>query len=70
MSADSLSNVKSMSIVNYVKFSGNYKLYDININFIPTIKNLFDQGVYCYHYDSGKGLNPFTYDLTQNERIL
>ena len=68
--ADRLSNVKSMSIVNYVKFSGDYKLYNININFIPTIKNLFDQGVYCYHYDSSKGLNPFTYDLTQNERIL
>lgn len=64
-----LSDVTSMSICNFVKFTGNYKLNDININYMNIIKTLFESGVYLYHYDVTKGLNVFDYDITKNERL-
>ena len=60
----SLHNVESMSIANYVKFSGSWTLPNMEIGLIEMLKAQFENGVRLWH-DNGSA-NPMNRDLTYN----
>lgn len=61
---DRLSDINSMSLVNYVKFTGSWKLNDIDIMFINTLSDIFSEGVLLYKPISK---NPFEIDILTNK---
>ena len=60
----SLHNVESMSIANYVKFSGSWTLPNMEIGLTEMLKAQFENGVRLWH-DNGSD-NPMNRDLTYN----
>ena len=63
-----LESVTSMSLINYVQFKGEYVINDIPKEHLDIAKILFEDGVSIYH-NKNKVFNPYTQDVTKNERV-
>lgn len=61
-------NVHSMSIVNYIEYTGNWKLDGVHIALQLQLHALIENGVQLWH-DNGTA-NPFFGNILHNERIL
>lgn len=66
---EQLSNINSMSHINYVQFDGDWNMDEIPAEFQKIAKDLFKQGVSLYHNPSYVA-NPFGEDVLLNRRVL
>ena len=60
-----LSSLTSMTIANYVKFSGNWFIPDVDVAIIEQMKAQFENGVRFWHNDNTP--NPMNKDILQNK---
>ena len=60
-----LSNIRSQTIANFVKFRGSWTLPYVDVNLIEQMKAQFENGIRFWH-DNGTG-NPMTQDLIHND---
>lgn len=60
-----LSNVRSMTIANYVKFSGNWTIKGVDIAIIEQIKAQFENGVRLWHNNGTD--NPMKQSILENK---
>lgn len=60
-----LSKVDSMTIANYVKFSGNWSIPNVDVAIIEQMKAQFENGVRLWHNDNTP--NPMKKDILQNK---
>lgn len=65
---EELSDINSMSHINYVQFDGEWSMEDVPTEFQKIAKELFKQGVSLYH-NPDKVANPFGQDVLLNKRI-
>lgn len=63
--SDTPSDIESMTIMNYLKCSGNYVMDDIPINLYNQLNATLDMGVKFWH-NNGTA-NPFTQDIINNK---
>lgn len=61
---DILEDIESMTICNYIKFSGTYTLPGIDPMLMEQLKALLEQGVRFWHYNGVK--HPFKQDIFKN----
>lgn len=66
---EQLSNINSMSHINYVQFDGDWNMDEIPAEFQKIAKDLFKQGVSLYHNPDNVA-NPFGQDVLLNRRVL
>lgn len=66
---EQLSNINSMSHINYVQFDGDWNMDEIPAEFQKIAKDLFKQGVSLYHNPDNVS-NPFGQDVLLNRRVL
>lgn len=66
---EQLSNINSMSHINYVQFDGDWNMDEVPAEFQKIAKDLFKQGVSLYHNPSYVA-NPFGEDVLLNRRVL
>ena len=66
---DQLESVRSMSIVNYVQFDGDWYMDNIPSEFMQIAKSLFSGGVSLYH-NPQRIRNPFNVNIESNTRII
>mgnify|MGYP001277020979 CR=1 FL=1 len=64
----SLSNINSMSLVNYVQFDGNYTIANVEPHVLSLLKERFSIGVFLWHDDGTKEVMQKT--ITQNKRVI
>lgn len=65
---DFLDNVHSMSICNYVQFSGNWVLPNVDIALLKMLQGIFESGVTLWH-NNNTGY-PMIQDVYDNKRVL
>lgn len=65
--SSSLDRVNSMSICNYVKFSGSWTIPDADVSLIEMMKAQFENGVRLWH--SNGTANPMTQDVLNNSMV-
>lgn len=65
---DFLDDVHSMSICNYVQFSGNWQLPNVDIALNKVLQGIFESGVTLWHNDNTG--YPMIKDVYNNRRIL
>ena len=63
-----LSNIKSMDIVNYVQFDGNYVIENVEPHLLQLMHEQFSIGVFLWHYDGNK--NVMDKDISNNKRVI
>ena len=63
-----LSNIKSMDIVNYVQFDGNYVIENVEPHLLQLMHEQFSIGVFLWHYDGTK--NVMDKDIANNKRVI
>lgn len=59
-----LSNINSMSLCNYVKFSGNWHLNSVDVQLQEQLKILFENGIRLWHNNNTP--NPFSQNIMEN----
>lgn len=62
-----LDDVDSMSVLNFVQFSGKYLIKNIDISLVKMMQAIFEGGVKLWHYDGTT--NPMLQDITQNKMV-
>lgn len=62
-----LSDVSSMSMMNYVQFSGNWHLPNVPVELMEQLKAQFLNGIKLWHNDGSS--NPFTGNLLLNKKV-
>lgn len=62
-----IDDVFSMDKMNFVKFSGNWNIPNVDTNMMEIIKATFENGVKLWHDNDTP--NPFNQDITNNKRI-
>lgn len=60
-------NPESMTICNYLKFTGSWTLQNIPTDQMQTLKSLFEGGIRFWHYDGST--NPMRQDVLKNRRV-
>lgn len=60
-----LSNLQSMTLANYVKFSGNWSIPNVDVAIIEQMKAQFENGVRFWHNDNTP--NPMSKDILLNK---
>ena len=63
-----LDKVNSMSICNYVQFSGSWTLPNTDVSIIEMMKAQFENGVRLWHADNSS--NPMTKDVLNNVMVI
>lgn len=66
---DTLQSVRSMSLVNYVQFDGDWCKPNIPAEFMTIAKSLFAGGVSLYH-NPHRVANPFIENIESNTRLI
>ena len=66
---DTLQSVRSMSLVNYVQFDGDWSRNNVPAEFMTIAKSLFAGGVSLYH-NPHRVANPFVEDIEANTRLV
>lgn len=67
LNGERLSNVHSMSVCNYIQFTGNFVLPYVPIEYISMLKPLFENGVRFWHNDGSP--NPMQNPILNNKII-
>lgn len=66
---EQLSDINSMSHINYIQFDGDWNMDEVPAEFQKIAKDLFKQGVSLYHNPDNVA-NPFGQDVLINRRVL
>lgn len=64
-SSNTLASIKSMTVANYVQFSGSWTLFNTDVALIEMMKAQFENGIRLWHNDGTR--NPMTKSLLDNE---